>query len=216
VDLETGKASFAAHPSWCALPEPKKADPASSWRKPPTQSADAAAPSRACKDDFRNGVAEATCVPEVDAPLVEGATSHYMLKNASGAVVLATKEDRPLAIGVGPGYKASWSTPLVVDDTKPVPEAPHVADLSDGRLYAVYAKVYFDARLVALDAASGSRIWDVPLVGSMASSSLGDLGRGEARGLVASKRRVYVTRSGGGLDVFDAADGKAIGTIGKK
>jgi hypothetical protein len=25
-----------------------------------------------------------------------------------------------------------------------------------------------------------------------------------------------VSRSGGGLDVFDAADGKALGTIGKK
>jgi outer membrane protein assembly factor BamB len=178
--------------------------------------ADASRPNRACKDDFRNGIARAACVPGDDAALVEGATSHYMLKAGGAAVVLATKDDRPLAIGVGPGFKASWSTPLVADETKPIPEAPHVADLIDGRLYVVYAKVYFDARLAALDAATGSRIWDVPLVGSMPSSSLGDLGRGEARGLVASKSRVYVTRSGGGLDVFDAADGKAIGTIGKK
>jgi outer membrane protein assembly factor BamB len=75
--------------------------------------------------------------------------------------------------------------------------------------------LYFDARLVSLDAATGARLWDVPLVGSLPSSTADDVGRGEARGLVASKARVYVTRSGGGLDVFDAADGRAIGTIGR-
>jgi outer membrane protein assembly factor BamB len=216
VDVDTGKATFAPHPTWCALPEPQKeAAPAKRRRSDPV-AADATPPNRACQDDFRNGTARATCLPGEDVPLVEGAVSHYMLKSGGAAVVLATKDDRPLAIGIGPGRKVGWSTPLVADETKPRPEAPHIAELADGRLYAVYAKIYFDARLVALDAATGSRLWDVPLVGSMASSSLGDLGRGEARGLVASKSRVYVTRSGGGLDVFDATDGKALGTIGKK
>jgi putative pyrroloquinoline-quinone binding quinoprotein len=212
VDLDTGKATFASRPAWCSLPEPPPKE-AAARKKAPT---DAAAPNVACKEDFRNGIARAACSPGEEAPPIEGVTNHYMLKNGGAAVVLATKDDRPIAIGVGPGYKASWATPFVSDDTKPRPEAPHVAELVDGRLYAVFAKVYFDARLVALDASSGARIWDVPLVGSMMSSSLGDLGRGEARGLAASKSRVYVTRSGGGLDVFDAADGKAIGTIGKK
>jgi hypothetical protein len=212
VDLETGKATFAPHPAWCSLPEPPKEAPPVRRRA----ALEAGVVNRVCKDDFQNLVARATCVPGDEAPLLEGATSHYMLKNAATAVVLATKDDRPIAIGVGPGYKASWSTPLVTDDTKPTPEAAHVAELVDGRLYAVFSKVYFDARLVALDATSGARLWDVPLVGSRPSSSLGDLGRGEARSLAASKSRVYVSRSGGGLDVFDAADGKAVGTIGKK
>jgi hypothetical protein len=212
VDLDTRKATFAPRPAWCSLPEPPPREGAARKKG----AADAAPPSQACKDDFRNGIARAACAPGDDAPPIDGVQNHYMLKNGGAAVVLATKDDRPIAIGVGPGYKPSWATPLVADDTKPRPEAPHVAELVDGKLYAVFAKVYFDARLVALDASTGARIWDVPLVGSMASSSLGDLGRGEARSLAASKTRVYVTRSGGGLDVFDATDGKAIGTIGKK
>jgi len=198
IDLESGKAAFAPRPSWCDVAGSKDV------RGGP------------CHEDFKNVAARAACLPGVEAPaLEEGAVADYVLKDGPRAVVLGTKDAHPIAIGVGPGFKASWVTPLVADGTKPLPEAPHVAELWGDRLYAVYGKVYFDARVVALDAESGKRIWDVPLVGSV-TGTLGDSGRGTARGLVVSKSRVYVSRSGGGLDVFDAADGKAVGTIGKK
>jgi len=201
IDLETNKATLAPRPGWCA----------------PLSSSGKEARTASCPDDFRNGLAQASCLRAEESPVLgDGAEARYGLKNGASAVILGLKEGRPLAVGVGPGFKPSWVTPLVPDETKPLPEPPHVADLSNGRLYAVYAKAYFDARVAAIDAETGKRIWDVPLVGSLSSGSVGDHGRGGARGLVASKRRVYVARSGGGLDVFDAADGRALGTVGKK
>jgi hypothetical protein len=203
IDLETSKATLAPRPAWCL------SDSAPASGKPTR--------ALACHDDFQNGLAQASCLPAEEAPaLGDGAEARYVLKDGATAVILALKDGRPLVVGVGPGFKPSWTTPLVPDDTKPLPEAPHVADLEGGRLYVVYGKAYFDARVAAFDAETGKRIWDVPLVGSLSSGTVGDHGRGRALGLVASKRRIYVTRSGGGLDVFDAADGRAVGTIGKK
>jgi hypothetical protein len=206
IDLESMKATFAPRPAWCA------AEPATSAKKPaPT------APAGACHEDFQNRLAQASCLTGEDAPpLGEGTETRYLLKDGASAVALGIKDGRPVAVGVGAGFKSSWVAPLVADETKPLPEAPHVAELTDGKLYVVYGKVYFDARVAAFDADSGKRLWDVPLVGSLSSGTVGDHGRGGARGLVASKRRVYVTRSGGGLDVFDAADGKTLGTVGRK
>jgi hypothetical protein len=212
LELESGKATFAARPGWCAAPR------AQAGVAPSTPAGSKRVGSLGpCYDDFRNSLAEATCLPAEAGPAVAtGVEARYVIKDGASAVALGLKDARPIAVGIGPGFKVSWTTPLVADDTKPLPEAPHIAELADGKLYAVYGKVYFDSRVVALDAESGNRIWDVPLVGSVGGGSLADTGRGVARGLVASKTRVYVSRSGGELDVFDAADGKALGTIGKK
>jgi hypothetical protein len=210
LDLESSKATFAARPAWCAAPRAQAGVAPST----PSKKGGSLGP---CYDDFRNPLAQATCLPGEAAPALEtGVEAHYVIKDGASAVALGLKDARPIAIGIGPGFKVSWTAPLVADDTKPLPEAPHIAELADGKLYVVYGKVYFDSRVVALDAEGGKRIWDVPLVGSVGAGSLADTGRGVARGLVASKTRVYVSRSGGGLDVFDAADGKALGTIGKK
>jgi outer membrane protein assembly factor BamB len=170
-----------------------------------------------CDDDFKNALAEATCLPEGPAPATAEADTHYLLKTKENAVALGTSAAGPIVSGIGPGFKVTWTTPLVDDGTKPLPGAPHIADLANGRLYVIYGKVYFDSRLAALDAENGKRLWDVPLVGSIGGvGSIGESGRGQAVALVASKSRVYVSRSGGGLDVFSATDGKSLGTVGKK
>ncbi len=241
VDLDAGKATFAPRPAWCTTLDdrsvgpathapPKEvtltALPAGAWAierplprpgRPAGKGSAEQKPDPACTHDFLNRLARATCLPaDQGLKLEDGAVGRYVLKSGTAEVLLGLSEDRPIAVGFGPGSKQTWSTPLVPDETKPVPEAPRVAELVDGTLYAVYGKVYFDARVAAFDAGSGERRWDVPLVGSVASGSIGGSERGEARGLVASKTRVYVPRAGGGLDVFNAKDGSTVGTIGKK
>jgi hypothetical protein len=217
LDLDTGKATLAARPKWCPLPgyRANLPDALPKWKKPtPEQVAAAtrqAKMSAACADAFLNGfVAQATCkLPEGDA---SGWQPRYTLTDGTLAVTIGTKEDKPVAVSQTKG--TAWSHGFVTDDTKAKPAAPAVADLAFGRLYAVYEKLYFDARLVALDARTGEAVWDSPVVGSLPRSD--GAGRGDARALVATASRVYVVRAGGALDVFDAASGKAIGTIGKQ
>jgi hypothetical protein len=211
LEIESAKTTLAPRPAWCALPPA----PSAAAVNGPSQ-ASTSGRRDPCRDDFKNLLARATCLSAEAAPALEaGFSAHYILKDGIAAVVLGTKDARPVAAGIGPGYKVSWTTPLVADDTKVQPEAPHVAEMAAGKVYVVFDKVYFDSRIVALDAETGSKIWDVPLVGSV-SGSIADSGRGTALGLVAGKSRIYVSRSGGALDVFDAADGKALGTVGKK
>jgi outer membrane protein assembly factor BamB len=108
-----------------------------------------------------------------------------------------------------------WQRAVAADpSTLATESAPRVAELAGGRLYVVYGKEYFDARLEALDAKTGQTAWDVPLVGSLPRhDAFGS--RGDAVSVVVSESRVYVARSEGGLDVFDAKTGAAVGRIGK-
>jgi hypothetical protein len=218
IDLDTGKSTLAPRPKWCpvpayraALPPPVPPYPTADQRAAATRRAKDAAP---CSDVFINSVlANAMCArPDAapDAPSVF--KSGYTLTDGPLAVALGTTNGKPFAES---RTKASpWAHGFVTDDTKPKATPPAVADLTGGRLYAVYERLYFDAKLAAVDARTGSVLWEAPLVASLPGPE--GTGRGDARALVASATRVYVVRAGGGLDVFDASSGKAIGTIGKQ
>lgn len=226
VDLDSTSADLAPRPKWCPLGPNEPAPVAPQGPAPttgPTAHRRAATPPArttptvtACSDAFLNSkVAVAACRAPDRArtdPAPDAFHPAYELTDSTLTVALGTKNDRPFA--ASQTKAAAWLHGFVTDDTQAKPAAPAVTDLAFGRLYAVYDKVYFDARLTSLDAHTGEALWDVPLVGSL--PSIDGEGRGEARGLVTTVARVYVVRAGGGLDIFDAASGKSIGTIGKK
>jgi hypothetical protein len=216
LDLRTGKSTIGPRPRWCPVPAYRSALPTPlPKRATPEQLATAARKVKeaaVCTDAFTNAVvAHASCHLPDAAAGGAGFKPAYTLTDGALAVALGTKDDKPFAES---RTKANaWVHGFVTDDTKAKPSAPAVAELGLGRLYAVYEKVYFDAKVAALDARTGASLWEAPLVGSMPGPE--GPGRGEARSLVATHSRVYVARAGGGLDIFDAANGKSIGTIGK-
>jgi hypothetical protein len=221
LDLDTGKSKLAPRPTWCPVPAfqaPVLKPPPPPWKSKELTPEDIAAARlrAACEDQFQNGpLANATCRVVAEdiarASTDAGVVARYELTDGTFTFALGSKAEHPFAESLTKG--SAWAHDFITDDTKARPLAPSVADIAFGRLYAVYDKVYFDARLTALDAKTGRPLWDVPLVGSV----LGGEGasRGNAHGLVTTASRVYVTRIGGGLDVFDAASGEAVGSIGK-
>jgi outer membrane protein assembly factor BamB len=217
LDLDTGKAEAAPRPKWCPLPAFQRTEvPRLSRHPPPDEVAAMArkkADATACDGVWINGIlAEARCAAPAASPLDPDFRSGYELTDGTLTVALGTKGERPFAMSRTKG--APWSRGFVTDDTLAKPAAPAVADLARGRLYAVYERVYFDARLAAVDAKTGETLWDVPIVGSLGGHD--GPGRGEARALLSTTQRVYVVRTAGGLDVFDAASGKALGTVGRQ
>jgi outer membrane protein assembly factor BamB len=219
IDLASQKAALAPRPKWCPVPalENTNLPPL-----PPIPTAkDLAAVARkkadlaACTRTFLNGLmARATCRAPDSAKLEDGFIPAYVLSDGTVTIDFGTKGDLPFAEATTKTTDASpWAHGFITDDTKAKPLAPVIVDLTGGRVYAVYEKVYFDARIAALDARTGRALWDVPLVGSLPGSE--GPGRGEARALVATASRVYVVRAGGGLDIFNASSGKPLGTIGK-
>jgi hypothetical protein len=198
LDVDAGTVvSNAAEPAAC-----KK--PARSSRISPDQVPWGAPPNP--RVPAIEGVDVARAVTDGTAQIALGATA---TKNADGGRSI------PTAIAYAPGGKVLWQRAVAADpSTLATESAPRVAELAGGRLYVVYGKEYFDARLEALDAKTGQTAWDVPLVGSLPRhDAFGS--RGDAVSVVVSESRVYVARSEGGLDVFDAKTGAAVGRIGK-
>ncbi len=219
LDLDTSKSDAAPRPKWCPEPGYQAAalvPPSKKLRPTPAEQAALDAQKAvvtACQEAFVNSrVAQATCHVPAIQKWGDGFVESYDLDNGGLWVALGTKDGRPFAESM---IKTSpWTHAFLADDTNARDLAPKVVDVAFGRIYAVYERVYFDARLVALDAKTGAVLWETPLQGSLPTTD-GD-GRGEARALVASAARVYVARSGGGLDIFDASSGKPVGSIGKQ
>ncbi len=216
-DLSTEKTVLAPRPKWCPeptyqatiMPTPGKRPTAAELADLARKTSDVAA----CAHAFGNAVrARSTCRAPSVAKLPDGFSSSYELTDGALTVALGVKDGLPFAESL---TKASpWVHSFVTDNTKAREGAPAVADLAFGRVYAVHERVYLDAQLTAFDAATGQTLWLSPLVGSMPAPD--GTGRGPARALVATSARVYVARDGGGLEIFDAATGKAIGTIGRQ
>jgi len=222
IDLTTDRSDAAPRPKWCVAPAYEDAVvPHATLRSTLKERAiieeigsRKAAEVAACVDSFENGVvAHAGCRPPVAAGPEDGFVASYELTDGAITVAFGTKgpvDAKPFAVSRTKG--SSWVHAFIQDDTQAKPAPPAIADLTLGRLYAVYERVYFDARLAALDAHTGELLWEVPLVGSLPGT---EPGRGAARSLVATATRVYVARAGGGLDIFDATSGKPLGSIGK-
>ena len=176
-------------------------------------------PSPACDGDFQNHLARATCLAGDALPRLDDVALRYAVTDGSAEVALGTAGDGPTiptAVGLLPGGKVAWKRPVAADATTRSTElVPRLAELANGKLYVIGDKVYFDSRLQAIDVKTGQTDWDVALTGSLPRTKAFEA-RGEPRSLVVSATRVYVARAGGGLDVFDASMGAAVGTIGSR
>jgi outer membrane protein assembly factor BamB len=108
----------------------------------------------------------------------------------------------PMVAGLA-GKKTSWSRRLVEDVNQEVTSSPSkLSDLAAGRLFIAYELANDDHRLVAIDAKSGSNIWDVAIPAA---------GRRGPRleTMAASPSHLFIGANEH-LFIFDAATGKLI------
>src|SRR6185369_3366171 len=71
----------------------------------------------------------------------------------------------PAAVGVGTGNAIRFRTALPTTATSLVQSPPSVAELGAGRLFAQYELRNGEWRLSAIDAQTGTRLWDVKVPG---------------------------------------------------
>lgn len=147
-------------------------------------------------------------------PRVAGFRARSVLVDGTDAVAVGAKEPGtavPMAVGFDPhGGAVRWKSILVAVDAATVrePSGENAADaLAAGRLVTAYGAGSKQWHLVGLDAASGDKQWDVTLRPLLAVDSL--------EGIALSKQRVYLARTSS-LDVYDAATGKLVGTVGNE
>jgi hypothetical protein len=160
-----------------------------------------------CPGSFSDEVcafAGAPCVEATaNAPETRG---HWTLGAGAGAVTLGVKNPgtaTPIAFAAG-GH--GWKT-VIPEDPARVETSPRDggADLAGGLFVTTYGLVgHGGARLVALDAATGERKWDVAIPGSDTAPA----------GVRATASRVYVPHWTK-LHVFDLKTGRLIGTLGR-
>ena len=228
VDLGTEKLTLAPRPTWCPARLDRPEEVVAPRRGPPTKLA-ASRPHLtqvaatqtverlhdivACGKAFANlGLAHASCHASDTSKTTDGFLPVYDLTDGTVSVSMGITKGAPFVTSTTKG--SPWTYGFITDDTKPRPVVPEVADLAPGRLYAVYERIYFDAKLAAVDTQTGKLLWETPLLGSV--GDVEGAGRGGARSLVSTAARVYVARSGGGLEVFDATNGTRLGGIGKQ
>ncbi len=209
VDLVSERAELAARPRACppppgalpVLPTPKRREQASAQQL---------AQVVACNATFVNALlARSTCRAPAALPDADSDPG-YELSDGALSVKVGLRGGQAFA----GSSKPRWEHAFAAEGSMTRPSVPSVSDLAFGRFYAVYERGYFDARLVALDAQTGDLKWEATLLGSV--TGVDGAGAGEARTLVATSARVYVARSGGELDVFDATSGAQVGAIGKR
>jgi hypothetical protein len=149
----------------------------------------------------------AACV-ELDPMPMGGMLPTAAIQQGGIAVALGMKTPGtpvPMVMGYEPGTKTvRWSQAIVPEATMPSMGAP--MDLLAGKLVTGAAEGALQPwHLVAFDAATGARQWSVVVPRS-------DEGSGPET-VVLTQARVYVPHWTW-LDVFDARDGKHLGTIG--
>jgi outer membrane protein assembly factor BamB len=159
-----------------------------------------------CPESFPDQVcayARAPCrASTADAP---GAKGRWTLGTGKGAVTLGNRSPGtavPMAFAAG---GKGWLRPLL-DDPALMDSGGTSADLAGGLFVAAYSALSHGYRLMALDAATGERRWDVAI-------PCGGEGNGP-RGITATETRVYVPHWTW-LDVFELSTGKHVGTVGR-
>ncbi len=218
LDVETGKLTASPSPPPACS---RAAGKAKTDRRDGGTDAASASAAGECDSYFQNPFARASCQPASQLPAVAGIDLQYAVLDGAIWIGVGTtsepgtrKVPTVAAFGGGGSGKVAWQRPIAADTSTLATESPpRLAEIANGQVYLIYGKAYFAGRLEAIDAKTGQTSWDVPVVGSLPRpDAFGE--RGDATSLVVSGSRVYVARSGGGLDVFDAKTGTAIGTIG--
>ncbi len=166
-------------------------------------------------DEFRGDHARARCYPPETAPEIPGFAAKVVLGDGQRYVVLGKKAP-------GTSIPMIAGAPVAGDATadRPAPgplawsrnlgeglkdRAPEIADLVADRLVVVQENAGKGWRLFAIDPDTGDSRWEVPVPRS-------EQGSGPYY-LVATPSRIYVPHWTW-LDIFQAATGKHVGTIG--
>jgi outer membrane protein assembly factor BamB len=151
---------------------------------------------------------QAPCTSSGSIRTLAGISVSRVFWDGDTAVALGTKSPGtavPMAVGWDKKHKREiWR--LALTSSPSVQEgAPDVADLFAGRFFAVYEMHSGPRHVVAVDVASGRVLWDAAIPKS-------DQGSGP-QDLFGTATRLYVPHWTW-LDVFDAATGRVIGTVG--
>lgn len=181
VDLTTAKATVSANrPSFCRAME-----------------------GDACES------ATATCLDGDAAPKSEGLYSRTVLIDGDLGVAVGHKTPGtpvPMLQGFDPKAKTvRWSATVAPDALSMSTGMDAPVDLMGGRLYTVYGQVTKGYHLVAFDARTGARTWDVVIPRSESGSDPDEM--------VVTPKRIYVPHWTW-LDVFETGTGKHVGTVG--
>jgi len=148
-------------------------------------------------------------IDDDEAPKDQGMHIRDVLKKGSNAVAIGQKSPGtpvPMAMGFDPtSYAVRWKTPIPPDPATASTSHP-ATNISADTFFATYElNDRKGSHLVAIDLVTGKRRWDTFLPRSESGS--------DANWLTATQSRVYVPHWTW-LDIFDAASGKHLGTVG--
>jgi hypothetical protein len=153
---------------------------------------------------------EATCKGVDSSFRVPGFRGERMLSDGDATVVVGTKSPGsqvPTAVGYDPkGKHVLWQRTIPQGDLASVKDGLGLTDLVAGVLVSQVELTSGIFHLSAIDAKSGSPLWQTEVPHSKDGSS--------ARTMKITPTRVYLPHWTY-LDVFDARSGRVIGTIGK-
>ncbi len=133
-----------------------------------------------------------------------------MLSDGSVSVVVGKKSPGtgiPTAVGYDPkAKKILWQRPIPQTDATHVSDGLGLTDLANGKLVSQIELSTGIYKLAALDARTGSELWETEIPRSKDGS--------EADEMLITATRVYLPHWTW-LDIFDAKSGAVIGTVGK-
>lgn len=161
-------------------------------------------------DGSRSAHARRARDERVRKPTVRGfevADAHAEGDYGVAAAVKSPGTPVPYAIGFVPSTReVRWQQLLPTVDPLSVRSSEHDA-LAGGRYLAVYGVGSAGWHLTALDAKDGTRLWDVTLRPLFAVDDI--------ESLVVTARFAYVNRTSS-LEIYDAATGRLVGTVGNE
>ncbi|MCB9568233.1 MAG: hypothetical protein H6710_13650 [Myxococcales bacterium] len=142
---------------------------------------------------------------------IEGFESERILEEGELRVAAGHKHPGtaiPQAVGLDRDDGLRWRVDVPTIDPMRARERSNEHDaLAAGRYVTIYGEGSKAWHVTAIDAATGDRLWDVPLRVIFAVDSID--------GVVATDRHVFVTRTSS-LEILDATSGALLATIGRE
>ncbi len=161
------------------------------------------------KEGYGCESSRAECLDGDTAPKLDGFLARTVLREGKATVAVGMKSPGtpvPMLAGFdAASKKVKWSGNLPSEGLSSTDTDPPI-DLVNGRFYAAYELTGSKgSNLVAIDAETGKRLWESPIPRSESGSGPDEI--------VVTKTRIYVPHWTW-LDIFDASNGKGIGTVG--
>jgi outer membrane protein assembly factor BamB len=156
---------------------------------------------RAADQALEDGVAPVVDGLEIERVLIDGEIGAALAVKSPGTPV-------PHVVGFDPADESvRWDEVLVSVDPGTIRNTDPWGALAGGRVVTLYGAGQDDWYLVGADAKTGARAWETKLRPLFAVDSINSV--------TANGDQVFVGRTSS-LEVFDAASGKLLGTVGKE